>query len=142
MKLVNETFDDPYVHFGGDEVLALCWDLKPSIKQWMLENGISSYKELEIGYRKRQKQLWRKISPNKKAIYWANELLNLPLEEDDVLHWWGESIDVHKLAGKPNEVILSPYDIGYIDKGFGNRNGISYGNYIKWREIYKLQPRV
>jgi hexosaminidase len=36
------------------------------------------------------------------VIYWANELLNLPLEDDDVLHWWGESIDVHKLAGKPN----------------------------------------
>lgn len=72
MKLVNDTFDDPYVHFGGDEVLALCWDLKPSIKQWMLENGVSSYKDLEIGYRRRQKQLWRKITPNKKAIYWAN----------------------------------------------------------------------
>lgn len=51
-------------------------------------------------------------------------------------------MDVHKLSGKPNEVILSTYDIAYIDKGFGNRNGVSYGNYIKWRDIYHFNPRV
>jgi hexosaminidase len=142
MKLVNTTFEDPYVHFGGDEVLAVCWDLKPSIKKWMLENDVATYKDLEAGYRKRQKSLWRNISPTKKTIYWANEVLNLPLEDDDVVHWWGASIDVHRLAGKPNEVILSTNDIAYIDKGFGNRNGITYGNYIKWRDIYKFEPRV
>jgi hexosaminidase len=97
---------------------------------------------LEIDYRRRQKELWRKISSTKKAIYWANELLNLPLEADDVLHWWGLSTDVHKLANKPNEVILSNYDHAYLDKGFGNRNGVPYGDYIKWRDIYKYSPKV
>lgn len=55
MKLVNSTFDDPYVHFGGDEVLAICWDLKPSIKMWMVEHHVETYRDLEIGYRKKQK---------------------------------------------------------------------------------------
>jgi hexosaminidase len=46
MKLVNSTFEDPYVHFGGDEVTTSCWDLKPSIKAWMAENSIASYHDL------------------------------------------------------------------------------------------------
>lgn len=36
MRLANSTFEDPYVHFGGDEVATSCWDLKPSIKAWMV----------------------------------------------------------------------------------------------------------
>jgi hexosaminidase len=52
------------------------------------------------------------------------------------------STDAHKLANKPNEVILSNYDHAYLDKGFGNRNGIPYGDYIKWRDIYKYSPKV
>ncbi len=72
MKYVNTTFADSYVHFGGDETLAICWNLKPSISQWMKENNVANYTELQILYRRKQKQLWRKISPTKKAIYWAN----------------------------------------------------------------------
>jgi hypothetical protein len=34
--------------------------------------NISDYKGLEVYYRQEQKKLWRKITPTKKAIYWAN----------------------------------------------------------------------
>ncbi len=72
MKFVHDTFEDSYVHFGGDETSESCWDLKPSIKVWMAQNNISSYKNLQIYYRKAQKNAWRLITPTKKAIYWAN----------------------------------------------------------------------
>ena len=72
MNYANILFDDPYIHFGGDETSDSCWDLKPSIKNWMGTHNISSYKELSSYYRNRQKSVWRNISKTKKAIYWAN----------------------------------------------------------------------
>lgn len=135
-------FEDEYVHFGGDEIEESCFGQKPSIKEWMDSHNISSYKQLEIYYRQRQKALWRNITTHKKAIYWANEDINLPVENDDVIQWWGVSKNVAALANKTNEVILSNYDLTYLDVGYGNRNGRQYGTYIKWRNMYAFNPKV
>lgn len=43
--------------------------------------------------------MWRDITKTKKAIYWANEDIDLPLESDDVIHWWGVSKNVDRLKG-------------------------------------------
>lgn len=68
----------------------------------MNKNNISTYKDLSIYYRRRQKSLWRNITQTKKAIYWANEQIDLPLESDDVIHWWGVSKNVDRMAGRKN----------------------------------------
>ena len=102
LSYTNETFPDGYIHFGGDEIEEECYDKKPSIMEWMLKNNISSYKDLEIYYRKKEKSVWRNISSSKKAIYWANEEINLPVEDDDVIQWWGVSANVDRLKGKKN----------------------------------------
>ena len=70
-------------------------------------------------YRKKQKQIWRNIS-NKKVIYWANQFIDLPVQNDDVIQWWGLNDDLDTLVGRPNQVILSNYDQTYLDVGFGN----------------------
>ena len=59
-----------------------------------------------------------------------------------MLHWWGLTKNLDRLKNRTNEIILSSYDIGYLDVGFGNRNGIPYGNYINWRNIYSLNPYI
>jgi hexosaminidase len=79
LNYANEAFEDPYIHFGGDEVEYSCWNKKPSIKEWMNENNISDYVSLSKYYRTRQKAVWRTISKTKKSIYWANEAIDLPL---------------------------------------------------------------
>ena len=56
-----------------------CWDNRPEIAARMNQMNISDYKSLEIYYRQQQKKIWRQISPTKKAIYWANEEIDLPL---------------------------------------------------------------
>jgi N-acetyl-beta-hexosaminidase len=43
MKQVSSLFVDNYTHFGGDEISYKCYDLKPSIKEWMDKNGIPGY---------------------------------------------------------------------------------------------------
>ena len=107
----------------------------------MQENNIKDYLALSTYYRQRQKTMWRNISATKKSIYWANEAIDLPLAEDDVVQWWGLTSNLSRLVGRPNEVILSNYDLTYLDVGFGNRNGIPYRTYITWRDIYKFSAR-
>ena len=141
-KFINDIFTDDYVHFGGDEIEEECFDERPSIKQWMDEHGFKTYKELEIFYREKQKSLWREITPSKKAIYWANEEIDLPVQSDDVIQWWGVSKNVDALKGRKNEVVLSNYDLLYLDVGVGNRYEQSYGTYITWRKMYSFNPHV
>ena len=108
----------------------------------MDEKGIKSYKELEIFYREKQKSIWREITTTKKAIYWANEEIDLPVQSDDVIQWWGVSKNVDALKGRKNEIILSNYDLLYLDVGVGNRYGSDYGTYITWRKMYSFSPHV
>lgn len=76
-----------------------CWDSRPEIKTRMQQLNISDYKTLEVYYRQQQKKLWREITKTKKAIYWTNEEIDLPLESDDVIQWWGVSKNVDHLKG-------------------------------------------
>jgi len=101
MAYTSQAFDDPYIHFGGDEIDPECWDKRPSIQEWMDQNNISNYEDLSIYYRIKQKEIFRRNS-TKKVIYWANEEINLPLQPDDVLHWWGLAENLHLIANKTN----------------------------------------
>lgn len=141
LNYTNSTFVDDYTHFGGDEVVYDCWGNRQGIIDYMKQHNISSYKALAIDFRQRQKKLWRTLS-KKKVIYWANEDIDLPLEDDDVIQWWGVSTNVAKMAGRKNQVILSNYDLTYLDIGFGNYYGRDYSVYQHWRKMYTFNPRV
>lgn len=102
---VNNTFADSYVHFGGDEVTYECWGQRQNIKDYMREHNISDYFDLSVDFRKQQKKMWREeISNKKKIIYWANEDIDLPLEDDDVIQWWGVSQNVDRLKGTDKDI--------------------------------------
>lgn len=136
-------FIDPVMHLGGDEVDTVCWDKRPEILVWMAQNGIKDYHELQIYYRNRQKQIWRNISKTKNASYWANEEINLPTQSDDYIHWWGVSKNVRSLENRTNNIILSNYDVTYLDIGFGGRMGGTYGSSIEtWKQMYDFQPNI
>ena len=56
--------------------------------------------DLAVEFRAKQKKLWREeISEEKKVIYWANEDVDLEMEADDVIQWWGISDNVDRLKG-------------------------------------------
>ena len=106
-------------------------------------NNISTYLQLSEKYRSNQKAIFRKdISAHKKVIYWANEEIDMHVDEEDVIHWWGVSSNVNKLKGRKNQVILSNYDITYLDLGYGGGAGTGYGHWISWRDMYKFNPVV
>ena len=120
------------MHLGGDEVDADCWKDQSQIDDFMAKNKIKDYEELQLYYRKRQKKILREIN-DKKAIYWANEEINLDVEPDDIIQWWGESWDIQQLKGKDNPIILSYWDIAYLDTGYGDELADHYRTYVRWR---------
>jgi hexosaminidase len=67
---IQDLFPDELVHLGGDEVISSCWDKRPSIKQWMSENGIANYVELQSYYRTRQKE---DLRAGRSPVFWSNE---------------------------------------------------------------------
>lgn len=50
VKAVFEELQDLFpgnkIHIGADEVVTKCWDLKPSIKEFMTTKGLADYGEL------------------------------------------------------------------------------------------------
>jgi hexosaminidase len=108
----------------------------------MKANNVSTFKDLAIYFRKQQKKLWRTISAKKKVIYWANVDIDLPVDEDDVIQWWGESFTMNKLAGRKNPIILSTYDQTYLDIGFGDQDCESSRPYQNWTMAYSFEPKV
>lgn len=142
MRETNELFIDPVIHFGGDEVEYKCWDKKPSIKEWMAKNNVKDYDALSVYYRQRQKKIWKTIS-TKAVSYWANEQINLPTESDDYIQWWGDSKNIRQLENRTNSIVLSNYDLTYLDIGYGGRAGGNYGTTIEtWKAMYKLEPNI
>jgi hexosaminidase len=125
LDYTNATFIDDYVHFGGHEVVYNCWGNQPAIVAWMKANNISDYHALSIYFRQKQKKLWRTISTKKKIIYWVNEDINIPMDNEDIIQWWGVSANFNRMADKKNEVILSNYDLTYLDIGLAISMGIT-----------------
>jgi len=140
LTYINSLSFTDYVHLGGDEVTYDCWNTS-NINAYMERNNISDYFGLSVDFRQREKKLWRSIS-SKKAIYWANEDIDLPVEDDDIIQWWGVSANVARMAGRKNKVILSNYDLTYLDIGFGNIYSDNYGVFENWRNMYAFQPRI
>ena len=109
----------------------------------MNQNNVSDYVALAEDYRQKQKKLFREsVSSNKKVIYWANEAIDLTMDDEDLVQWWGISEHKSALSGRKNKVILSNYDQTYLDGGFGNIYGNNYLIYQSWRKLYEFDPVV
>ncbi len=58
------------------------------------------------------------------------------MDDDDIIHWWGRTSELQVIADKPNKIILSNYDLLYLDTGFNNAFGNPYSTFHTWKEIY------
>lgn len=127
-----ESFPDEFLHLGGDEVDHACWLSNKEIALFMQKNNISDAVKLQNYYKERQKKL---LPKGKKAVYWVyNE--NFDFADDEIIQFWGISTDLASIQNKTNKLILSPYDVLYLDVGFGNLFGGDYGKMKTWKQIY------
>lgn len=66
----------------------------------------------------------------------------MPVPENDTIQWWGETQNMAQLRGRKNEIILSNYDLAYLDVGFGDELGDPYRKYISWRDVYNFTGKI
>ncbi|CAD8046214.1 unnamed protein product [Paramecium primaurelia] len=144
MQDLNDMFAKvQFIHFGGDEASIQCFEQKPSIKEFMDQHGIANYFDLQVYYRKRQKDIWiNQIKSQKKIIYWYNKKDQLPADQDDIIQWWGLSSQLNEVKNRPNSFILSDFHPLYLDIGVGNAFGDRYDKYQAWKDVYKWNPKI
>jgi len=73
LRDMNDYFPDTMVHLGGDEVLSSCFNENPSIQDFMIYAGVSTYDDLVTYFIGQIRDRLTSINPNKQAIYWSNE---------------------------------------------------------------------
>lgn len=70
-----------------------CWDLRPSIQEFMKQKNIHGYGQLVMYWRYQLKQV---LPSSRKVIFWRNNAENVTSGPDDILHYWGSQEDVAK----------------------------------------------
>ncbi|KAL4431880.1 hypothetical protein ABPG74_012692 [Tetrahymena malaccensis] len=141
--LENQFYTSKYIHLGGDEVDEGCWDQSSDLKQYMKDNNIQNYADLQTFYRQAQKNLYRKINPTKPAIYWSDkDNYKIGLQPDDIVQWWGEMSNFKLISNITNRIILSSQDYAYLDVGFGDELGGDYNQMYNWKAMYAFNPQI
>lgn len=146
-------FGNPeWFHMGGDEVSLDCWATSESLKEWLTERGWGLETE---GYMRLwdyfQTEALRRLDAASftradKIVLWTSSLTEDPwLEYLDpsryVIQVWTRKDDptIERLLSRGYEVIMSNYDVLYLDCGYESWVGL--GNnwcspYSGWHEIY------
>lgn len=69
--------------------------------------------------------------------------MDIHTDKDDIIQWWGGSENVKVLSNRTNKIVLSNYNLAYLDIGYGNRYGGDYGTTIEtWKMMYDLNPVI
>lgn len=84
---LNKVFPERYLHIGGDEVDFGCWSSSEKIKQFMKDNNITSYAQLEDYFEERVLKL--AAAQNVSVMCWEELFDNgLPLPKNVVIEVW------------------------------------------------------
>jgi len=155
---MDEMFGYPHqFHMGGDEVHASCWNTSSDVREFMIDRGWdlteSDYLKLWGYFQDRNLNNYRYATdndPDRKPILWTSTLteedvIDEYLSPDDyIIQVWttgrGSSSHIPHLLEKGYDVIISNYDVLYLDCGFGNWVGSGNnwcGPYKPWHTIYE-----
>lgn len=136
---IFNTFPDPYVHMGGDEVSYYCWQRHPEIKAFMAANGWGEdYTKLEQYYFDRLTTVTQEITQNQmRYIVWQELLdLNITLPTGTIVEVWKgdyEGLSFNEELARVTKygyqtILASPWYLNYI----------SYG--LDWEKYYLAEP--
>lgn len=131
LKEVSELFPSGYIHIGGDEVKYGQWQESESVKQYMKDNGLASYRDVQV---KMTNDICHYIEDELgcRMIGW-NEILGISAHEWDkaegtsdtklskkaiVQFWAGNKSILHYTLENGYEVVHSYCEDTYIDYSY------------------------
>ena len=145
--------DEQFVHVGGDEVNAACWNSSASIRAWMTANGLpptdgDSFTSLWGIFQDRLDAII--TAPvatgglGKTMIKWDDSFLaGQAGSKDTVIQVWHGMDTLTKVVQAGHRAVLSNYDKLYLDCGTGNwiTGGASWcAPYKSWQDVWGNEP--
>lgn len=136
------TFKDEFIHLGMDEVFYACWKSNPDIAQFMEQNGMKQYNEVEEYYIKETLKNVRDIGY--KYIIWQDPVDNgVTLASDSIVAVWKDkNLDssmgywqdyIASVAKKNYQIILSAcWYLNYINYPYPG---------MDWEKYYTCDPK-
>lgn len=133
-KEIVSVFPDKYLHLGGDEVYFDCWQSSPIIKDFMLQQNLTSFRQVEEYYMQRLVDIVKAYPKNASYIVWQEVLDNqVRVNKDTIVHVW-------KVEDYPKE-LEHVTSMGYrtLLSACWYLNKISYG--ADWYKYYDCDPQ-
>lgn len=155
-----EMFGHPeWFHMGGDEVKHECWAQSETLNAWMEARGWPltkpGYMQLWDHFQRNALERLDKVAwqRNEKILMWTSTLTESPYVEQYldperyIVQVWTTATDLNikNLLSKGFELIMSNYDVLYLDCGY--ESWIGLGNnwcspYSGWHNIYNQDLKV
>ncbi|MBR5384412.1 MAG: beta-N-acetylhexosaminidase [Bacteroidales bacterium] len=115
IKELADLFPGRYIHIGGDEVSTQGWRELPGMKDFMENNGIDSYDDIQKCFERRISDIV--AAAGKVSIAW-DDVIDSGLDKDKtVIHWWraDHPESLKKALENGYKTIISPWDPFYLD---------------------------
>lgn len=125
-----DVFPDKYIHLGGDEVGFECWESNPNITQYMVDNNITRFEQLEEVFIQKIVDMVDELKAN--SIVWQEVYVNgVRLPTKTVVHvWTGDRFKLlNQITREGRRALLS--SCWYLDH-------LSTGG--DWKKFYMCDP--
>ncbi|RKP08074.1 N-acetylhexosaminidase [Thamnocephalis sphaerospora] len=139
-------FPDRYIHLGGDEVNAACYEQDPHVAAYLRQHSLTVPKLIER-YGRQMHDIARRSG--KRVVTWEEMLLEYDFAVDPIstlVQVWRGASSVRKVVQRGRRAITSPADHWYLDCGQGawvntHSGGDSWCDpYKTWQHMYTYDP--
>ncbi|CAI5455994.1 unnamed protein product [Caenorhabditis angaria] len=135
LEEVTQTFSDPFLHLGGDEVsdyIVECWERNQKIQKFMREKGMGNNTVLlENYFFEKLFKIVKELKIKRKPIFWQELFDNNNPDPNSIIHIWkGNSHEeiyeyIHNVTAQNLPVIVSScWYLNYIKYGADWRDEI------------------
>lgn len=140
LEEIDEVFDTPYLHIGGDETPREKWDQCPACQNTMRDHGLADSTALRVHFLNRVHEICRDRL-GKTTIAWT-EGVSGDLPPDQIVHAWfpGEAAAAARLS---RDVINSNQEWTYLDyprNGFEARDKPDWMLVLPFEKVYHFDP--
>ncbi|CAH1787941.1 unnamed protein product, partial [Owenia fusiformis] len=139
---IVDVFPDPFKHMGMDEVYYACWKSNPNITEFMSQNGMTGYNQLEQYYAQKLLNIMEELGS--KYMIWQEPIdNNVTLQKDAIVNVWKDTYlnpnkpfdkwqnYISRIAKKGYKIVLAaPWYLNYI----------AYGYREMWMKYYETEP--